>query len=149
MVAIPVVQEHEDLPLPSYAKDGDAGMDLVASEDAVIGRGKRGLVSTGLSVAIPEGYAGFIQPRSGLAYKHGVTVLNAPGLIDSGYRGELKVLLFNACGADKFIVNRGDRIAQLVIQKVEQATLTPVDELPSSKRGKGGFGSTGVAAEES
>lgn len=144
-VNIQVKQLDQGLPLPCYAKYGDAGMDLYAADDVSISPGSRVLVPTGIAVAIPHGYAGFIQPRSGLAYKHGVTVLNTPGLIDSGYRGELKVLLFNATGAKPFHVRRGDRIAQLVVQPVAEVTWVPVEELPGTDRGDGGFGSTGVS----
>ena len=133
-----------DLPLPSYARPGDAGADLVAREDAVIpAGGGRALVPTGMAVAIPEGWAGFIQPRSGLALRHGVTCLNTPGLIDSGYRDELKVLLVNTDPEDDYEIHRGDRIAQLVIQRVEAVAFLVVDALPSTSRGGGGFGSTG------
>lgn len=131
--------------MPSYATEGDAGADLVAAETLTLTPGGgRALVATGAAIAIPVGYAGFVQPRSGLAYKHGVSVLNAPGLIDSGYRGELKVLLVNTDPETPFEVVRGDRIAQLVIQRVEHVRFVEVDELPSSERGDGGFGSTGV-----
>jgi dUTP pyrophosphatase len=133
-----------DLPLPAYAHPGDAGADLVARQSAVLEPGGgRALVPTGIAVALPDGYAGFIQPRSGLALRHGVTCLNTPGLIDCGYRDELKVLLVNTDPAEPYKVQRGDRIAQLVIQKVEAAAFTPVDELPPATRDTGGFGSTG------
>jgi len=138
------MQLDPDLPSPSYAHPGDAGADLVAREGAVLPPGGgRALVATGVAVAIPDGYAGFIQPRSGLALRHGVTCLNTPGLIDSGYRDELRVLLVNTDPAASYQVNRGDRIAQLVIQRVEQATFLSVDELPGSVRGARGFGHTG------
>jgi dUTP pyrophosphatase len=141
---IPVVRLDPDLPLPSYAKPGDAGADLVAREDAVLeAGGGRALVGTGIAVAIPEGYAGFVQPRSGLAFRHGVTCLNTPGLIDAGYRDEIKVLLVNTDPHQPYKITRGDRVAQLVIQRVEQAVFAPADELPSSDRGTGGFGHTG------
>ena len=131
-------------PLPAYATEGDAGADLVAREDVLLkAGGGRAAVPTGAAIAIPEGYAGFVQPRSGLALKHGVTCLNTPGLIDSGYRGELKVLLVNTDPAEDFIVTRGTRIAQLVIQRVEHCRFAAVDELPDSLRGVNGFGSTG------
>lgn len=140
-----MIRTETDLPAPVYAKPGDAGADLIASEDATLAPGGgRALVGTGVSIALPDGYAALIQPRSGLAAKHGVTVLNTPGLIDSGYRGELKVILINLDPATPFEVKRGERIAQLVIQRVETATFTDVDELPTSERGAGGFGSTGV-----
>jgi dUTP pyrophosphatase len=133
-----------DLPLPTYARAGDAGADLVAREDATLASGGgRALVPTGMAVAIPDGYAGFVQPRSGLALTHGVTCLNTPGLIDAGYRDEIRVLLVNTDPGAVYRVRRGDRIAQLVIQQVEAAGFRPVDELPLSQRGTGGFGHTG------
>ena len=136
-----------DLELPSYARVGDAGLDLLARENVVLfPAGGRALVATGIAVAIPQGHAGFIQPRSGLALKHGVTCLNTPGLIDSGYRGELKVLLINTDPAEPFEIKRGERIAQLVVQRVEHVVLQPVDDfehLGESERGDGGFGHTG------
>lgn len=144
MVDLPIVRLDTALALPEYAKPGDAGIDLRASEDVVLApAGGRALVPTGLAIAIPNGYAGFVQPRSGLALKHGVTVLNSPGLIDSGYRGELKVLLINTDPDAAFEVVRGERIAQLVIQAVEQVQFVEVTELDESDRGVGGFGSTG------
>jgi dUTP diphosphatase len=130
------------LPMPARAHDGDAGLDLYAAEAVTIEPGARALVPTGIALAIPPGYAGFVLPRSGLALRHGVTQLNAPGLIDAGYRGEVKVLLVNHDRAAAAIA-RGDRIAQLVIQRVEPVELIEVDELPASDRGAGGFGSTG------
>lgn len=146
VIELPIVRLDPELALPAYAKAGDAGIDLRAREDATLpAGGGRALVPTGLAVAIPLGYAGFIQPRSGLAYKHGVTVLNTPGLIDSGYRGELKVLLLNTDPTEPFEVVRGERIAQLVIQAVEEALFVEVTELDESTRGAGGFGSTGVS----
>jgi dUTP pyrophosphatase len=144
VLEVPVLVLDPDLPLPSYAREGDAGFDLMARSAAVLApRGGRALVPTGVAVALPIGYAGFVQPRSGLALKHGVTCLNTPGLIDSGYRGELKVLLVNTDPDTPFHVVRGERIAQLVIQRVEHCRFAPVDELPASQRGEGGFGSTG------
>jgi len=131
------------VPLPARAHPGDAGLDLHASEGAVLKPGERASVGTGIAVAIPDGYAGFVIPRSGLAAKHGIGVVNAPGLIDAGYRGEIRVLLVNLDPADVFEVRRGERIAQLVIQPVVEASLVEVSELPSSARGEGGFGSTG------
>ncbi len=140
-----MIRTEADLPAPVYAKPGDAGADLIASENATLAAGGgRALVGTGVSIALPEGYAALVQPRSGLAAKHGVTVLNSPGLIDSGYRGELKVILINLDPETPFEVTRGERIAQLVIQRVETARFVDVDELPTSERGAGGFGSTGV-----
>ena len=124
---------------------GDAGADLVAREGVTLApRGGRALVATGIAIALPMGTAGFIQPRSGLALKHGVTCLNTPGLIDSGYRDELKVLLVNLDPEAAFEIKRGDRIAQLVIQRVEHGSFEPVDALPPSERGGAGFGSTGI-----
>lgn len=144
MLHVAVVVLDPELPLPSYAKDGDAGADLVAREGAVLAaRGGRAVVATGIALALPSGYAGFVQPRSGLALRHGVTVLNAPGLIDAGYRDEIKVLLVNLDPSNDYVVTRGDRIAQLVIQRVEQAEFRVVDELEASERGLGGFGHTG------
>jgi dUTP pyrophosphatase len=145
MIDVPVLVLDPDLPLPSYARTGDAGADLVAREDAVLAPGGgRALIPTGIALALPEGMAGFVQPRSGLALRHGVTCLNTPGLIDSGYRDEIRVLLVNTDPAEPYKVNRGDRIAQLVVQRVEHALFTPVDDLPESERGLGGFGHTGT-----
>jgi dUTP pyrophosphatase len=144
VLEVPVVRLDRELALPRYAKPGDAGVDLLAREDATLAPGGgRALVPTGLAVAIPRGYAGFIQPRSGLALRHGVTCLNTPGLIDAGYRGELKVLLVNLDPVEPFEVRRGERIAQLVIQAVEHVTFVEVDELDPTERGEGGFGHTG------
>jgi dUTP pyrophosphatase len=144
VLELPLLRLDPDLPLPAYATDGDAGADLVAREDVLlVAGGGRGLVPTGAAIAIPAGYAGFVQPRSGLALKHGVTCLNTPGLIDSGYRGELKVLLVNTDPTEDYLVQRGTRIAQLVIQRVEHCRFVEVDTLPDSVRGEGGFGSTG------
>ncbi len=140
---IPVTRRESEYPLPRFAHPGDAGADLVACEVVEIEPGERALVPTGLAVAIPEGHAGFVLPRSGLAVKHGVTVINAPGLIDAGYRGELKVGLVNL-GNDPFVVRPGDRIAQLVIMAVETPEFVEVVELDATERGDGGFGSTGV-----
>jgi dUTP pyrophosphatase len=141
---VPVLVLDPELPLPGYARPGDAGADLVAREGVVLkAGGGRAAVPTGIALALPEGYGGFVQPRSGLARKHGVTMINAPGLIDSGYRGEVHVLLVNLDPSEDYEVHRGDRIAQLVIQRVESATFVPVDELPGSERGDGGFGHTG------
>jgi dUTP pyrophosphatase len=129
---------------PVYAHEGDAGCDLRSSVDTVLQPGQRAMVPTGLAFAIPEGYAGFVQPRSGLAAKHGIGVANGPGLIDSGYRGEVKVILINFDDSEAFEIKRGDKIAQLVIQRVEKASFKPVEELSDTIRGDGGFGSTGV-----
>ena len=145
MLHIAVRRLDPDLALPSYAHLGDAGADLVAREGVTLAAaGGRALVPTGVAIALPQGTAGFIQPRSGLALKHGVTCLNTPGLIDCGYRDELKVLLVNLDPTDDFVVARGDRIAQLVIQRVERADFVVVDVLPDSDRNTGGFGSTGI-----
>ncbi len=131
------------LPLPTYARQDDAGLDLRAAEATTLEPGARALVPTGLAVAIPSGYAGFVLPRSGLALRHGLTLLNAPGLIDAGYRGEIKVLMINHDRAS-VTITRGERIAQLVLQPVERADLIEVHELPPTDRGPGGFGSTGT-----
>ena len=141
---IAVKRLDRDLPLPRYARASDAGLDLHAAERVVIEPGARALVGTGLAVAIPPGWAGLVLPRSGLALRHGVTVLNAPGLIDSGYRGEVKVLLVNHDREATATLERGERVAQLIVQTVAAVELIEVDELPSSERGTGGFGSTGV-----
>ena len=144
MLEVPLRRLDPDLPLPSYAHPGDAGADLTAREGAVLrARGGRALVPTGLAIALPEGYAGFVLPRSGLALRHGVTCLNTPGLIDCGYRDELKVVLVNTDPDEDYEVHRGDRIAQLVVQRVEECGFTVVDELPDTTRGLGGFGSSG------
>ncbi|GMR03145.1 MAG: dUTP diphosphatase [Acidimicrobiia bacterium] len=141
---IPVTRTDSLYPLPQVAHPFDAGADLAAAERVEIGPGERALVGTGLSMAIPEGYAGFVLPRSGLAIYEGITVINAPGLVDSGYRGELKVGLVNH--SDRaFLIEPGDRIAQLVIVAVEQPEFIEVDHLEASSRGEGGFGSTGVS----
>ena len=143
MLPVPVVRLDPDLPLPTYAHAGDAGLDLRAREDAVIApAGGRGLVPTGLAVAIPPGHAGFVLPRSGNALNHGVTVANAPGLIDAAYRGELKVVLLNTDPTEPFVVKRGERIAQLVVQRVEEVAWQEVDALDDNDRG-GGFGHSG------
>jgi len=139
---IAAVRLDPGLPLPAHARPGDAGLDLYARESASIDPGERRLMPTGLAVAIPPGHAGLVLPRSGLAMQKGVTVLNAPGLIDAGYRGELKVLLINH-GAATVDIARGERIAQLVVQAVAHVQLVETDRLPDSERGTGGFGSTG------
>jgi dUTP pyrophosphatase len=136
----------EGLPLPAYATTGAAGMDVVSAEDAVIAPGARHAVATGLAVAIPEGYEIQVRPRSGLALKHGITVPNTPGTIDSDYRGELKVILINL-GSEPFTIARGDRVAQLVLAPVVQAAWDEVEELDATERGEGGFGSTGGHAQ--
>jgi dUTP pyrophosphatase len=147
MLRVPLHQLDTELGVPAYARPGDAGADLVARHDVVLpARGGRALVPTGVAVAIPEGYAGLVLPRSGLALRHGVTCLNTPGLIDSGYRGELQVILVNHDPAEEYAVTRGDRIAQLVIVRVEEASfaLVSADGLGEATRGSGGFGHTGT-----
>ncbi len=147
MIEVLITRSDPSLSLPAYAKPGDAGADLCSSEDLVIAPGERALVSTGLSIALPDGFAAFVHPRSGLAIKSGIGIVNAPGTIDSGYRGEIKVIVINHDRAEDFVIKRGDRIAQLVIQRVESAQFVEVEVLPESARGAGGFGSTGVAHE--
>ena len=145
MLSVPVRRLDPDLDLPSYARIGDAGADLCARHDSVLAPGGgRVLVATGIALALPTGTAGFIQPRSGLALRNGVTCLNSPGLIDSGYRDEIKVLLVNHDPTEPFQIKRGDRIAQLVIQRVEHVDFCLVEALDDSERGMGGFGSTGM-----
>lgn len=129
---------------PAYAQPGDAGADLRSSESLVLEPGERALVGTGISFALPEGYAAFVVPRSGLAVRNGITVLNSPGTIDAGYRGEIKVPLLNTDRSEAFHIAAGDRIAQLIVMPVSRAVFAPVSELPESERGAGGFGSTGV-----
>jgi dUTP pyrophosphatase len=131
-----------DAVIPERAYAGDAGLDLAASERIEIGPGKRAVVGTGLAVAIPEGYAGFVQPRSGLASRHGISVVNSPGLVDSGYRGELRVVLLNTDRVDAFVIEPGMRIAQLVILAIPHVELSEVEDLPESERGGQGFGSS-------
>ena len=146
MLHVPLHQLDPALPAPAYARPGDAGADLVARADAVLAAaGGRAVVPTGVAVAIPEGYAGLVLPRSGLAAQHGITCLNAPGLVDSGYRGELRVVLVNHDPEHDYAVHRGDRIAQLVLVRVEEAAFALVgpDELGATARGEGGFGHTG------
>jgi dUTP pyrophosphatase len=131
------------IPLPSVAHPGDAGADLVTAEDVELAPGERALVPTGVAIALPAGYAAFVHPRSGLAAKHGVTIVNAPGTIDAGYRGEIKVTLLNTDATHPVRFKRGDRIAQLIVQRVQQVAFHEVEILPGSARGDGGFGSTG------
>jgi dUTP diphosphatase len=142
-VSVLVKQLDPGLPLPSYAHDGDAGADLYAAVDVVLGPGERSLVPTGVAIRLPQGYVGLVHPRSGLASRLGVTVLNAPGTVDSGYRGEILVNLINHDPRETATICRGDRIAQLVVQRVERADFHRVDELSESARGAGGHGSTG------
>lgn len=131
------------VPLPGYARPGDAGADLATAEDVDLAPGERAVVRTGIAIALPDGYAGFVHPRSGLAARHGVTLVNAPGTIDAGYRGEIKVILLNTDTSRPVVLRRGDRVAQLVIQRVENATFREVAALPESVRGPDGLGSTG------
>ncbi|MCW0211879.1 MAG: dUTP diphosphatase [Pseudonocardia sp.] len=132
-----------DVPVPAYAREGDAGADLVTTSDVLLAPGERVVVGTGVAIALPPGHAGFVHPRSGLAARAGLSVVNTPGTIDAGYRGEIRVCLINHDPRSELRLRRGDRIAQLVIQKVEQARFVEVDELPGSVRGAGGYGSTG------
>ncbi|MDD6739830.1 MAG: dUTP diphosphatase [Coriobacteriaceae bacterium] len=143
-VKVPVKILDEGLPRPSYAKPGDAGLDLRSTEDIVIEPGQRALIGTGIALAIPQGYAGFVQPRSGLAIKQGMTLVNTPGLIDSGYRGEIRIIALNTDKEHAIAIKRGDRIAQLVIQEVPAVELVEVEELSSSERADTGFGSSGL-----
>lgn len=140
VVEVPIVAEFA----PTYAHPGDAGADLRAAESVVLEPGERALIGTGVSIALPDGYVAFVVPRSGLAAKHGITVVNSPGTVDAGYRGELKVTLLNTDRTAAFAVEVGDRIAQVIIMPVSRAVFTPVQQLPESVRGTGGFGSTGV-----
>lgn len=142
MIEIGVRRLRSDAVLPSQAYDGDAGLDLAACEKATLGPGERAVVGTGIAVEIPDGYAGFVQPRSGLAARHGIGVVNSPGLIDSGYRGEIRVVLLNTDARETFVVEQGMRIAQLVIAPVASVRLVEVDELATSERGTRGFGSS-------
>jgi dUTP pyrophosphatase len=143
-VDVPIVASEVDgTQAPLYAHPGDAGADLVSSESLTLAPGERALVGTGVRIALPEGHAGFVVPRSGLAAKHGITIVNAPGTIDAGYRGEIRVALLNTDASEAYRIERGDRIAQLIVMPVPRARFIPVDELPDSARGEGGFGSTG------
>jgi dUTP pyrophosphatase len=143
MVQISIRRVDAGLPLPSYAHPGDAGADLHSAVDLTLQPGERALVATGIAMALPEGYVALVHPRSGLAARHGISIVNAPGTIDSGYRGEVKVCLVNTDPREPFTVRRGDRIAQLVIQRFETASFVEADDLPDSARGAGGYGSTG------
>lgn len=142
-VEVLLVLLEDDLPEPRYAHPGDAGADLVTRVDVELGPGERALVPTGVRIALPDGYAAFVHPRSGLAARHGVTVVNAPGTVDAGYRGEIQVALLNTDRAEPVRLRRGDRIAQLVVQRVERARFVRAERLPGSHRGGGGFGSSG------
>lgn len=144
MIDVPVTRLRDDAVLPARAYPGDAGLDLAACGRHEIGPGERAVVPTGLAVAIPDGYAGFVLPRSGLATRNGIMLPNAPGLIDSGYRGELQVIVYNSDRAEAFVVEPGMRIAQLVVLAVPEARLVEVAELPASERGSGGLGSSGA-----
>jgi dUTP pyrophosphatase len=143
MVQISIQRLDPELPLPSYAHPGDAGADLHSAVDLTLDPGERALVPTGIALALPEGHVGLVHPRSGLAARHGISVVNAPGTIDAGYRGEVKVCLVNTDAREPFAVRRGDRIAQLVIQRFETAAFVETEDLPESARGAGGYGSTG------
>ena len=142
-VEVLITRLDPDLPLPRYAKGGDAGADIVSRIDITLAPGERALVPTGIAIALPDGYVALVHPRSGLAIKHGVTMVNAPGTVDAGYRGELQIILINHDKIESVSFKRGDRIAQLVIQKFERAEFVEVRDLPGSGRGTGGFGSTG------
>jgi dUTP pyrophosphatase len=142
LIELRIMRLRDDAVVPARAYDGDAGLDLAACERVELGPGERTMVPTGLAVAIPEGYAGFVQPRSGLAARHGISIVNTPGLVDSGYRGELKVLLLNTDASEPFVVEPGMRIAQLVVVPVPGLHLVEVDALPESERGVRGFGSS-------
>ena len=142
-IEVLITRLDESIPLPSYAKGGDAGADITSRIDITLAPGERGLVPTGIAIALPDGYAAFVHPRSGLAIKHGVSLVNAPGTVDAGYRGELQCILINHDPKESITFAKGDRIAQLIIQKVERATFIEVANLPGSSRGTGGFGSTG------
>jgi dUTP pyrophosphatase len=143
VIEIQVTKLREDAVLPARAYAGDAGLDLVACDRHEIGPGERALVGTGIAVAIPDGHAGLVTPRSGLAIEHGITIVNTPGVVDAGYRGELRVILHNTDGQASFVVEPGMRIAQLLVVAVPETGLQEVDELPASERGVGGFGSSG------
>jgi dUTP pyrophosphatase len=134
---------------PQYAHAGDAGADLLSADDAVIAAGERVVVGTGVSIALPDGFVAFVVPRSGLAAGHGITIVNTPGTIDAGYRGEIRVILLNTDASESYTVRAGDRIAQLVVMPVARARFIPVERLPGTERGEGGFGSTGYRAPES
>ena len=144
MIQLPIQRLRDDAVIPERAYEGDAGLDLAACERVELGPGERAVVGTGLAVAIPEGYAGFVQPRSGLADRHGISIVNSPGLIDSGYRGEIKVILINTDPSTPFVVDRGMRIAQLVVLPLPGLELVETDELPETERGVRGYGSSGA-----
>jgi dUTP pyrophosphatase len=142
LIELPVRKLRDDAVVPSRAYEGDAGLDLAACERVALGPGERAAVGTGIAVAIPEGHAGFVQPRSGLASRHGITIVNTPGLVDAGYRGEIRVVLLNTDKLEPFVVEPGMRIAQLVVVALPELELVEVDELPASERGVRGFGSS-------
>jgi dUTP pyrophosphatase len=144
VIELPIQKLRDDAVVPTRAYAGDAGLDLAACERVELGPGERALVGTGLAIAIPDGHAGFVQPRSGLAAKYGITIVNTPGLVDSGYRGELKVILLNTDAREPFVVEPGMRIAQLVVLPIPDVVPVEMDELPSSERGERGFGSSAV-----
>jgi dUTP pyrophosphatase len=148
MIKILIKLLDEDLPMPRYQHEGDAGLDLPSRVDYVLEPGERAMIPTGIAVAIPRGYAGFVLPRSGLASRHGIALVNSPGLVDSGYRGEMAIVMINTDKHEAFHIKRGDRIAQLVIQKVVEATTVQVSDLDATSRGAGGFGSTGRSDEQ-
>lgn len=147
MIEIQIKLLDEGLAMPRYQHEGDAGLDLPSRVDLVLEPGARATIPTGIAVAIPRGYAGFVLPRSGLASRHGIALVNSPGLVDSGYRGEMAIVMINTDKHEAFQVRRGDRIAQLVIQRIVEAATVQVDELDSTTRGAGGFGSTGGTSE--
>ncbi len=147
MIELQIKLLDEGLPMPRYQHAGDAGLDLPSRVDLVLEPGGRAMIPTGIAVAIPGGYAGFVLPRSGLASRHGIALVNSPGLVDSGYRGEMSIVMINTDKHEPFHIKRGDRIAQLVIQRVEEVKLVRVDELDDTSRGEGGFGSTGRSDE--
>lgn len=142
-VEVLLVRLDPGLPVPGYSREGDAGADLMTAVDVVLAPGERVTVPTGVAIALPPGHAAFVHPRSGLAARHGLTVVNAPGTVDAGYRGEIKVTLLNTDAHDELALVRGDRVAQLVVQRVERAVFVEVAELPGSQRGSAGFGSSG------
>jgi dUTP pyrophosphatase len=147
-VEVSVLKLEPDVPMPKYALPGDAGADLACAEDIILAPGERALVRTGIAIALPHGYAAFVHPRSGLAMRVGLGLVNSPGTIDPGYRGEIKLILINHDPTEPIALSRGDRVAQLVVQKVEHARFTVVAELPDSVRGSGGHGSTGTATQQ-
>jgi dUTP pyrophosphatase len=148
------VTDSVDIPIiaplvPVYAHPGDAGADLCAVEGAVLAPGERATIPTGVSIALPEGFAGFVVPRSGLAARHGITIVNSPGTVDAGYRGEIRVTLLNTDQSNPYVISAGDRIAQLVVVPIMRATFLPVESLPESARGSAGFGSSGYTVSQS